>query len=112
MSKATPLLSKEDTNQVHPLQAILLCEPWGEEKRWGPLVRRQTDDDDEEEDEQEQGSSRRVKGENRPWVRSNILPSFNRPSAGLDRVMFTTATSRVQYVKIAHGLNPCFSIPK
>ncbi|KAI5474655.1 hypothetical protein MNV49_002699 [Pseudohyphozyma bogoriensis] len=63
-------LSKEDTEQEHPLQAIVLCDAWGEEARWGPLVRRTgSDDDDEDEDAV-------VKGEQRPWC---LLPLLNTP---------------------------------
>lgn len=51
-------LSKEDTKQEHPLQAIVLCDGWGEEERWGPLVRRATEDE----------VASQTVGENRPWV--------------------------------------------
>lgn len=54
-------LSKEDTKTEHPLQAILLADAWGEEQRWGPLVRRKRTDDEEYEDTD-------VGGEQRPWV--------------------------------------------
>lgn len=54
-------LSKEDTKTEHPLQAILLADAWGEEQRWGPLVRRKRTDDEEYEDKE-------VGGEQRPWV--------------------------------------------
>ena len=54
-------LSKEDTKQDHPLQAILLCDAWGEEARWGPLVRRARTDDEEFE-------GLEITGEKRPWV--------------------------------------------
>jgi len=60
MSKSNGL-SKEDTKQDHPLQAIVLCDPWGDQERWGPLVRRSRTDDEEFEDVQ-------VGGEQRPWV--------------------------------------------
>lgn len=53
-------LAKEDTNQEHPLQAIVLCDAWGDEKRWGPLVRKEEDGYDEEGGNGE--------GEKRPWV--------------------------------------------
>lgn len=52
-------LTKEDTAQEHPLQAIVLCDPWGEESRWGPLVRPQQGDDDD---------SLLAPFEPRPWV--------------------------------------------
>ncbi|KAK4703891.1 translation initiation factor eIF-2B subunit epsilon, partial [Phenoliferia sp. Uapishka_3] len=54
MSKAA--LAKEDTKQEHPLQAVVLCDPYGEEDRWAPLVR--TDDYEDGHEE-------------RPWVRSS-----------------------------------------
>ena len=54
-------LSKEDTKTEYPLQAIVLCDSWGEEQRWGPLVRRKRTDDEEYEDLD-------VGGEQRPWV--------------------------------------------
>jgi translation initiation factor eIF-2B subunit epsilon len=54
-------LAKEDTKTEHPLQAILLADAWGEEQRWGPLVRRKRTDDEEYEDKE-------VGGEQRPWV--------------------------------------------
>ncbi|GAA5860000.1 hypothetical protein JCM8547_003052 [Rhodosporidiobolus lusitaniae] len=62
-------LSKEDTNTEHVLQAVVLCESWGEEQRWGPIVRRKRTDD-EEYDEAEVG------GEQRPWC---LLPLLNVP---------------------------------
>ncbi|GAA5976582.1 hypothetical protein JCM11641_001346 [Rhodosporidiobolus odoratus] len=65
-------LSKEDTNQQHALQAVVLCDSWGEGERWGPLVRR-TKTDDEEFDEAEVG------GEQRPWC---LLPLLNVPLLG------------------------------
>lgn len=65
MSKAAAALSKEDTKQDHPLQAIVLCDAWGEEARWGPLVRA-AQGEDAEEDATGAGRS----GEGRPWVRS------------------------------------------
>ena len=52
-------LTKEDTAQEFPLQAIVLCDPWGEEFRWGPLVRPLHDDDDD---------STTPPAEPRPWV--------------------------------------------
>jgi len=58
-------LSKEDTKTEHPFQAIVLCDSWGEEQRWGPLVRRARTED-EEFDEVDVG------GEQRPFVR--VLP--------------------------------------
>lgn len=58
-------LSKEDTKTEHPLQAILLCDAWGEEQRWGPLVRRKRTDDEEYEDLP-------VGGEQRPWVSASV----------------------------------------
>ncbi|KAL8287047.1 hypothetical protein RQP46_004053 [Phenoliferia psychrophenolica] len=58
MSKA---LAKEDTKQEHPLQAVVLCDPYGEEDRWAPLVRT---------DEYEAGQ------ETRPWC---LLPLLNSP---------------------------------
>jgi hypothetical protein len=54
-------LSKEDTKQEHPLQAVVLCDAWGEEARWGPLVRRNKTDEEEFEGTE-------VGGEQRPWV--------------------------------------------
>lgn len=54
-------LTAQETVQEHPLQAIVLGDSWGEEARWGPLVRR--DSSDEEEDDE--GVSL---GEQRPWV--------------------------------------------
>lgn len=56
-------LSKEDTKTEHPFQAIVLCDSWGEEQRWGPLVRRARTED-EEFDEVDVG------GEQRPFVRT------------------------------------------
>ena len=53
-SKGGQSLAKEDTKQEHPLQAVVLCDPYGEEERWSPLVRT---------DEYEPGQ------ETRPWVR-------------------------------------------
>lgn len=58
-------LSKEDTAQEHALQAVVLCEAWGEEHRWGPIVRRKQTDDEEYD---EAG----VGGEQRPWVRTPL----------------------------------------
>ncbi|GAA6059328.1 hypothetical protein JCM10212_005908 [Sporobolomyces blumeae] len=79
-------LSKEDTKQDHPLQAIVLCDPWGDQERWGPLVRRSRTDDEEYDDAQ-------VGGEQRPWC---LLPLLNVPllawtleslaAAGVDQV--------------------------
>ncbi|GAA5949819.1 hypothetical protein JCM21900_004211 [Sporobolomyces salmonicolor] len=62
-------LSKEDTKTDHPLQAIVLCDPWGEEQRWGPMVRRKRTDDEEYDDAD-------VGGEQRPWC---LLPLLNVP---------------------------------
>ncbi|GAA5909439.1 hypothetical protein JCM5296_000571 [Sporobolomyces johnsonii] len=62
-------LSKEDTKTDHPLQAIVLCDPWGEEQRWGPLVRRKRTDDEEYNEAD-------VGGEQRPWC---LLPLLNVP---------------------------------
>lgn len=59
-------LSKEDTKQEHPLQAIVLCDGWGEEERWGPLVRRATEDE----------VASQTVGENRPWC---LLPLLTIP---------------------------------
>ena len=53
-------LSKEDTNQEHPLQAVVLGDAFGDEALWGPLVRRTMTDEEEEE-----GT---MSGEKRPWV--------------------------------------------
>jgi hypothetical protein len=64
-------LSKEDTAQEHALQAVVLCESWGEQARWGPLVRRKQTDD-EEFDESDVG------GEQRPWVRTAFTGAFYR----------------------------------
>lgn len=55
-------LSKEDTKTEHPLTAVVLCDAWGDEARWGPLVRRKRTDDEEYEEAE-------VGGEQRPWVR-------------------------------------------
>ncbi|GAA5946869.1 hypothetical protein JCM3765_002052 [Sporobolomyces pararoseus] len=76
MSKANPssaALSKEDTKQDHPLQAIVLCDPWSDQARWGPLVRRPRTEDEEFEDSQTVG------GEQRPWC---LLPLLNIPLLG------------------------------
>lgn len=54
-------MSKEEMKQEHPLQAIVLCDSWGEEARWGPLVRRSRTEEEEYDDVQ-------VGGEQRPWV--------------------------------------------
>lgn len=54
-------LSKEDTKQEHPLQAVILCDAWGEEARWGPLVRRSRTEEEEDEGVE-------LGGETRPWV--------------------------------------------
>ncbi|SCV74138.1 BQ2448_6570 [Microbotryum intermedium] len=62
-------LSKEDTKQEHPLQAIVLCDGWGEEERWGPLVRRKRTDEEEYDDAP-------VGGEQRPWC---LLPLLGSP---------------------------------
>ncbi|BGP38404.1 translation initiation factor eIF-2B epsilon subunit, GEF [Rhodotorula kratochvilovae] len=62
-------LSKEDTKTEHPFQAIVLCDGWGEEQRWGPLVRRKRTDDEEFEELD-------VGGEQRPWC---LLPLLNIP---------------------------------
>ncbi|GAA5887270.1 hypothetical protein JCM6882_002469 [Rhodosporidiobolus microsporus] len=62
-------LSKDETQQEQPLQAVVLCDPFGEEQRWGPLVRRRRTDD-EEYDEADVG------GEQRPWC---LLPLLNVP---------------------------------
>ncbi|GAA5835110.1 hypothetical protein JCM9279_007202 [Rhodotorula babjevae] len=62
-------LSKEDTKTEHPFQAIVLCDSWGEEQRWGPLVRRARTED-EEFDEVDVG------GEQRPFC---LLPLLNIP---------------------------------
>lgn len=59
-------LSKEDTKTEHPFQAIVLCDGWGEDERWGPLVRRKRTDDEEFDDLD-------VGGEQRPWVRPALL---------------------------------------
>lgn len=56
MSKAR---NEEETS--HPFQAVVLCDGWGEEERWGPLVRRKRTDDEEFEELE-------VGGEQRPWV--------------------------------------------
>lgn len=60
MSKAR---NEEETS--HPFQAVVLCDGWGEEERWGPLVRRKRTDDEEFEDLD-------VGGEQRPWVSSSL----------------------------------------
>ncbi|GAA5905565.1 translation initiation factor eIF2B catalytic subunit epsilon [Sporobolomyces salmoneus] len=76
MSKANASssgLSKEDTKQDHPLQAIVLCDPWSDQARWGPLVRRPRTEDEEFED------SLTVGGEQRPWC---LLPLLNIPLLG------------------------------
>ncbi|GAA5877759.1 hypothetical protein JCM16303_000227 [Sporobolomyces ruberrimus] len=76
MSKANSSsvgLSKEDTKQDHPLQAIVLCDPWSDQARWGPLVRRPRTEDEEFED------SPTVGGEQRPWC---LLPLLNIPLLG------------------------------
>ncbi|GAA5924014.1 hypothetical protein JCM10213_004472 [Rhodosporidiobolus nylandii] len=65
-------LSKEDTNTEHALQAVVLCESWGEAERWGGIVRRKRTDD-EEYDEADVG------GEQRPWC---LLPLLNVPLLG------------------------------
>ncbi|TNY22364.1 hypothetical protein DMC30DRAFT_392369 [Rhodotorula diobovata] len=62
-------LSKEDTKTEHPFQAIVLCDPWGEEQRWGPLVRRARTEDEEYDDLD-------VGGEQRPFC---LLPLLNIP---------------------------------
>ncbi|GAA6000458.1 hypothetical protein JCM10207_008020 [Rhodosporidiobolus poonsookiae] len=62
-------LSKEDAEQHHALQAVVLCEAWGDEGRWGGLVRRKQTDDEEYE-----GAD--VGGEQRPWC---LLPLLNVP---------------------------------
>ncbi|GAA6005765.1 hypothetical protein JCM11491_004000 [Sporobolomyces phaffii] len=66
-------LSKDDTKQDHPLQAIVLCDPWADQARWGPLVRRPRTEDEEFED------SSTVGGEQRPWC---LLPLLNIPLLG------------------------------
>ncbi|SGY47010.1 BQ5605_C001g00486 [Microbotryum silenes-dioicae] len=81
MASKTGTLSKEDTKQEHPLQAIVLCAGWGEEERWGPLVRRRRTDQEEYDDLQ-------VGGEQRPWVsqaprRSQVLRDDGRTEPGL-----------------------------
>lgn len=67
-------LSKEDTKTEHPFQAIVLCDPWGEEQRWGPLVRRARTEDEEYDDLD-------VGGEQRPFVRlwSRLGCTFLKP---------------------------------
>ncbi|GAA5998409.1 translation initiation factor eIF2B catalytic subunit epsilon [Rhodotorula paludigena] len=62
-------LSKEDTKTEHPFQAIVLCDGWGEDERWGPLVRRKRTDDEEFDDLD-------VGGEQRPWC---LVPLLNIP---------------------------------
>jgi hypothetical protein len=61
-------LSKEDTKQTHPLQAILLCDSWGEDERWGPLVPRANDDGDGYDSDEHNVQSGDGLGETRPWV--------------------------------------------
>ena len=63
-------LKTEDTKTEHPFQAIVVCDGWGDEERWGPLVRRKRTEDEEYDDLE-------VGGEQRPWVRDGaILFSF------------------------------------
>jgi hypothetical protein len=63
-------LKTEDTKTEHPFQAIVVCDGWGDEERWGPLVRRKRTEDEEYDDLE-------VGGEQRPWVSDGeILFSF------------------------------------
>ncbi|GAA5939733.1 translation initiation factor eIF2B catalytic subunit epsilon [Sporobolomyces koalae] len=84
MSKASGggALSKEDTKQDYPLQAIVVCDPWSDQQRWGPLVRRPRTDDEEFED------SPTVGGEQRPWC---LLPLLNIPLLGWTLESLATA---------------------
>lgn len=66
-------LTAEDTKQDHKLQAILLCDTWGEELRWGPLVRPNRGEDDEEDAAQQASGSER-----RPWVRIFTITPIHR----------------------------------
>ncbi|POY72520.1 hypothetical protein BMF94_4346 [Rhodotorula taiwanensis] len=59
----------EDTKTEHPFQAIVVCDGWGDEERWGPLVRRKKTEDEEYDDLE-------VGGEQRPWC---LLPLLNVP---------------------------------
>ncbi|GAA5862554.1 hypothetical protein JCM3774_001056 [Rhodotorula dairenensis] len=59
----------EDTKTEHPFQAIVVCDGWGDEERWGPLVRRKRTEDEEYDDLE-------VGGEQRPWC---LLPLLNVP---------------------------------
>lgn len=56
----------EDTKTEHPFQAIVVCDGWGDEERWGPLVRRKKTEDEEYDDLE-------VGGEQRPWVSCRIV---------------------------------------
>ncbi|GAA5976485.1 hypothetical protein JCM10908_005516 [Rhodotorula pacifica] len=62
-------LKTEDTKTEHPFQAIVVCDGWGDEERWGPLVRRKRTEDEEYDDLE-------VGGEQRPWC---LLPLLNVP---------------------------------
>ncbi len=65
-------LKTEDTKTEHPFQAIVVCDGWGDEERWGPLVRRKRTED-EEYDHLEVG------GEQRSWVSDDcfVLSTVN-----------------------------------
>ena len=69
MAPPAPALLRDDTKTDTPLQAIVLCDAWGEERRWQPLVRPLTDDDD---DNQTSMST----DETRPWC---LLPLLGCP---------------------------------
>lgn len=78
-------LTKEDTAQEHPLQAIVLCDPWGEESRWGPLVRPQQDDESDD---------TTTPHELRPWVRPASLSQRVRAKTDGDSTVFTSDVKR------------------
>ncbi|GAA6034875.1 hypothetical protein JCM8097_009345 [Rhodosporidiobolus ruineniae] len=68
-------LSKDEQEQQHALQAVVVCDPFGagvDEGRWGGLVRRRRTDDEEYDDAE-------VGGEQRPWC---LLPLLNVPLLG------------------------------
>ncbi|KAM0754479.1 hypothetical protein T439DRAFT_309262 [Meredithblackwellia eburnea MCA 4105] len=73
MSKA---LNTADTAQEHPLQAIVLCDAWGDEQNWGPIVAQfGSNDEDSDEEEHEEEERRKPVGEKRPWCLVPLLES-------------------------------------